>query len=288
MFSRILILLLALLPLTVVQAQHFEAGLLVGVSNYEGDLAPNTVKLSVGETHAAFGVFGRYNINNSFAVKLGVNYGSLSGDDSESTTEARRQRNLSFKSHILEVGLTGEWNILGFQPYNLERIFSPYLFAGVAVFNYNPKAWYNGEWVELQPLGTEGQGMPDFDTKYATTQLSIPFGIGAKYAINDKWTVGIELGLRKTFTDYLDDVSTNYVEYSELEAGNGELSALLANRTGEYLNTEPVSVETGARRGDPDNDDWYFIGGVTLSYNFLDNGLVGARNRGRRKQGCDF
>ncbi|MCC6726156.1 MAG: hypothetical protein IT258_16735 [Saprospiraceae bacterium] len=81
-------------------------------------------------------------------------------------------------------------------------------------------------------------------------------------------------------------MSGNYVSYPELLAGNGQLAAALGNRTGELTGSEPVVVATGTQRGDSAKKDWYFIMGVTVSYNFLDNGLMGSRKRGGRRAGC--
>ncbi|MEM9921636.1 MAG: DUF6089 family protein [Bacteroidota bacterium] len=278
--KRILLLLIAVWPFFT-NAQHFELGAMVGISNYQGDLAPESLGPKFKQTHAAFGGFLRYNVNNYLAARFNVFYGTISGDDANANTQERRDRNLSFKSGLLEFGLTAEYNILGYQPYNLERIFSPYLFAGVALYRYNPKAFYDGRWVELQPLGTEGQGLasePDRDF-YKLTQFSIPFGVGVKYAINDAWNLGLELGMRATFNDYLDDVSLTYTNAAELLAERGEVAAALSNRSGD------VRV-AGDGRGDASRNDWYFMGGITISYNFLDNGLVGIRLRNRRKTGC--
>ena len=111
-------------------------------------------------------------------------------------------------------------------------------------------------------------------------------GLGVKYAVTDKLNIGIELGARMTFTDYLDDVSGTYLSYPELLAGNGPLAATLGNRSGELLGGEPVIVPTGTPRGDNRARDWFFNAGLSISYNFLDNGLVGSRNRTRKKAGC--
>ena len=256
-------------------AAQIEVGLMAGISTYQGDLSPSNLKTSFSAPHAAIGIFVRKNINYFLTGRVSINYGTVSGDDAKEG----RNRNLSFRSDLLEFSLTGEWNILGFQPYALERVFTPYLFGGVAFFHYNPRAKYEGEWVELQPLGTEGQGLPDFDPKYKLIDFAIPFGIGVKYAINDTWNVGLEFGLRKTFTDHLDDVSGAYVDEDLLLNGNGELAVIMANRTGE-------PVQGGTLRGNPDNDDWYLITGLSVSYNFLDNGLVGSRSKSRKKKGC--
>jgi len=262
-------------------AQHTEFGVMLGASTYQGDLAPSTVLGSFGEMHPALGIFGRYNFGRLAAVKLAFNYAAISGDDSKATEIGRVSRNLSFQSNIFELGLTGEWNILGYEPYGLAETFSPYLFGGVAVFRFNPRAENEDGWVDLQPLGTEGQGLSQYPDRqpYKLTQISIPFGLGVKYALNDTWNIGFEFGARKTFTDYLDDVSTTYVSDTEILEGSGPEAASFANRTGE-------PKETGVGRGDPANNDLYLIGQVFISVNFLDNGLIGSRGRNSRKSGC--
>lgn len=283
---RILILTAAVFLCTNAFTQHFEAGLMVGASNYLGDLSANSSKVYLKESHFAGGIFGRYNINDFVAARLGFNYGIISGKDANADDAPIRERNLSFRSNLIEVGLTAEFNILGYQPYNLYRPFSPYIFAGVAFYHFNPKAEYQFQTVKLQPLGTEGQGMEGRPDPYQLSGISIPFGIGVKYAVTDKLNLGLEVGARKTFTDYIDDVSSTYVEYQALLAANGELAAALGNRTGEFLGTEPISVPTGTVRGDDTSSDWYFFAGLTISYNFLDNGLVGSRSRGKKRSGC--
>ncbi len=267
---------------------QFEVGLLAGLSAYHGEIAPETSRASFSQSHASFGAFVRNGFSKHFTLRAHFMYGKISGEDSYANNQSRINRNLGFRSRIYEGALIGEFNILGYRAYNFERVFSPYLFAGVGFFNFNPEAFYDNEWVKLQPLGTEGQSMVGFEDNYRLWELSIPMGIGVKYAINDRWNVGFEFGLRKTFTDYLDDISTVYVNYDELLAGNGELAAALGNRTAELTGGEPVRVETGSPRGNADNDDWYFITGFTVSYNFSDNGLVGSRRKSRRRGGCNY
>ena len=261
-------------------AQH-EVGVSIGLSTYQGDLAPDNIQGSIGNLHAAFGGFYRYNVNKFIAAKLGVNYGRLSADDAESDAPSKQRRNLSFRSTLLEASLTVEWNILGYMPHNYARVFSPYIFAGIGGFNFNPKAFYDNAWVELQPLGTEGQFIDDFSDRepYKLTQVSFPIGFGLKYALTDQWNIGVEAGLRATLTDYIDDVSTAYVSAAELTAASGELAAQLSNRTG-------VDVQPGAQRGNAENNDTYLIGMLFISYNISDNGLVGGRSKNRRKSGC--
>lgn len=256
-------------------SQHFELGAMGGISTYTGDLSPKNNP--IGKINPMGGIFARYNFNDFVTMRFGGNFGIISADDAVSD----RVRNLSFKSNIIEGHLVGEFNILGYQPYALSRPFSPYVFAGVAFFNFNPKAELDGVWYELQPLGTEGQGLAAYPDRqpYNLTQLSIPLGLGVKYALSDTWNIGVEVGARKTFTDYLDDVSTTYVEESLL-VEKSPIAAALANRTGE-------PIPAGRGRGNADAPDWYFFTGITISRNFLDNGLVGSRKRGRRsKTGC--
>lgn len=255
-------------------SQHFEAGILIGASNYLGDLSNNSSNLYLQETKPAFGVLGRYNFNDFFAIRLGINYTWVAGQDANvRNDDFVRSRNLSFRSSILEGALIGEINLPGYQPYGLYRPFSPYLFVGIAAAKFNPKARYEGNWVVLQPLQTEGNS-------YGTVTAAIPFGLGVKYALSDKINIGLELGSRLTFTDYLDDVSELYVAHS------GELlAAALADRSGE-VNNGISQFEPGDQRGDNNGKDWYFILGATISYNFLDNGLMGGRKRSRSRAGC--
>ncbi|MEY3368543.1 MAG: hypothetical protein RI973_1698 [Bacteroidota bacterium] len=281
--------LLVFFPL-LLSAQHTELGIMLGFSNYIGDLSNNSNNIYLNETRPAVGLLARYNLNDYLAFRLGGAYTRLSGRDANvSNDEFIRQRNLSFRSSLMELSLTAEVNLPGYQPYGLFKPFSPYLFAGVSVARFNPQTRYQGDWVDLQPLGTEGQGLPQYPERgapYKLNTFSIPFGLGIKYALSDKINIGLEIGARRAFTDYLDDVSTTYVSYEELLSGRGELAAALGNRTGELAGAEPVSVETGTRRGDNNANDWFFILGATVSYNFLENGLMGSRQRQRKRAGC--
>lgn len=256
-------------------AQHSEVGIMVGGSLYRGDLTQSESFVNLRETHVAFGGFYRYNMGDYVGIKLAINHGSISGYDSKSNDQIQQNRNLSFKSSVTEVALTGEFNILGFQPYGLYRPFSPYIFGGIAVFKFNPKTKYEGDWVALQNLGTEG-------ADYKLFQFGIPLGLGVKYALNDTWNIGLEAGARLTFTDYLDDVSTVFLDENTLLENGGELAVALGNRS-----SGDDAFQAGDPRGNPDKRDMYFIVGLTISYNFLDNGLVGFRNKFRgSRNGC--
>jgi len=283
--NRFLVICIAAIFPFLINAQDSEVGLIFGTSGYSGDLTPNTNYLSTGQRHASLGIFLRKDLNRFTAVRGTFTYGKLSGDDAKSNIEGIQNRNLSFQSNLLELSLVGEINPLGTN--STGRRLQPYLYGGIAVFHFKPEANYNGQLVELQPLGTEGQGMDGFDKPYKLTQISIPLGAGVKYQITNRISLGVDVGVRKTFTDYLDDVSGTYVNYNDLLAGNGREAAALGNRSGE-LDSEgnvPAIIPTGTQRGNPLKDDWYFTAGVTVSYKFSTK----TRNyKGRNPTGKEF
>lgn len=283
--NRILIIgLLAMFP-SFLSAQNSEVGLMFGTSAYSGDLNKNNILLSQGNNHEALGVFVRFDMNRFVAARANFTYGKISASDSNSKVEGLRARNLSFQSTITEFSAVGEFNPLGNNSRG--QRFQPYLYGGVAFFHFRPEANFNGQLVELQPLGTEGQGMTGFGNPYRLTQIAIPLGVGFKVRVTSRINMGLDFGLRKTFTDYLDDVSGSYVSYPELLRENGSVAAALANREGELIGdgSEPVIRPTGAQRGNSAKKDWYYTAGVTISYQLF--GKV--RNyKGRNPTGREF
>jgi len=140
---------------------------------------------------------------------------------------------------------------------------------------FNPTTEYQGQTVELQPLGTEGQGLPGEPAKYELNQLAIPFGGGLKISIKERWELGILGNIRYVFTDFLDDTSTNYADdYDLLVATNGNLAGELSSRRWEYLNNEcdcedftPSNTYlAGDIRGGSEFKDWFFSVGVSIGY----------------------
>lgn len=258
-------------------AQYLEVGAGFGSTSYLGDLSPSTKRLSMGEQRYAVNGFVRYNPNDYLALKIGATLGRLSARDVDAEDASRKARALQFKSVLFETAVTLEYNIFGYEPKYMSRRFSPYVFIGVGFFTFNPKTIYGGEWVELQPLGTEGQGLADFPEKkpYKRFAFSFPIGGGLKYAVSDRLNIGGEIGLRGTTTDYIDDVSTTYVSSDVLNENNGPVSAALSNRSGK-------SIPTGATRGNPNNNDWYLVSSLSISYNLINSG----NKRRRRPMGC--
>jgi hypothetical protein len=285
---RIYIISLCLLfQLSSLNAQHFELGASLGGSNYLGDLTPSGLWTSLGDTHIFTGAFVKYNILGWVAIKGGVNYGRISATDSNAAFGSQRlYRNLHFRSNVYEIALTTEVNILRYEAYNLRRPFSPFIFGGIAVYKFNPQAEYNGKWYDLQPLGTEGQGLNGYPLKYPLTQFSIPMGFGIKFTCNDLWNLGFEFGMRKTFTDYLDDVSQAYPDLAELYHVNGQLASELSWRTDELMpDAEPPLRDNP--RGDRTDLDWYIFTGVFCSYNFFGNHYLETR-RTKARVRCAF
>ncbi len=273
MIKRVLTILSIVISLNTISAQEYEVRTYLGANYYQGDLAPTTSKLSFSQGQMSWAVMTGMKLNDVFKFNMKYMTGKLVGRDSDSNDLGRKRRNLNFASPLHEFGINTEVNInhfwKGLNKYGLNMYYT----TGVNVFRFNPKTFKRNtfgvlELVDLQPLGTEGQGLPGYDDKYKLTQLNIPFGFGFKFHLFDNIEMGIELCSRVTFTDHIDDVSGNYVSYDELIDADRPMAAMLANRTGEFLGTGPTNVASGTKRGDPDDNDWYFFSGVYLSYNW--------------------
>lgn len=219
-------------------------GLSLNTFNYYGDLSPSAKKMSTDLS------FTRPAVGGSFVHRFGPRYqlvasftlGGIKGSDKESAdpndTDAafRYVRNLSFRNRIQELSVVGQIDLFENQATYISRVpWTPYLFAGVAIFHHNPQAQAPqtdlagnplsnaGEWVDLKPLKTEGKD-------YKLIQAAIPFGIGARFRINELIDIAGEFGFRYTFTDYLDDVSGYYVDLTTLDS---ELARAMSYRSNE-------------------------------------------------------
>jgi Domain of unknown function (DUF6089) len=245
-----------------IKAQYLEAGVFVGSANYKGDLAP-TIELS--EYRPAYGVSLRYNFTRYLSLKTNLIMAQVSGSDANLQDPRARERNLSFRSDVSEISVQGEFSPLGFDIL-AGKISSPYIFAGVGGFLFNPQAAIKGIWYDLQPLGTEGQGMTGYNTRYKRFSGNMPVGIGLRFSLNRRVNLGFEFGMRYTFTDYLDDVSKYYPDLDQLSAIS-PTAASLAFRRPEL--TGDVSVPP-LNRGTVKGKDRYLIAGVTLSFNLTD------------------
>ncbi len=336
-------------------ANYFEVGVGAGIMNYSGELTNSIFDFK--HLHPAGALFVRYNVGKFISVRGQAALGFISGNDADSKELRNNIRNLNFQSHVLEGSLILEANLMGYNPTGHDQMFSPYAFIGIGVFNFNPRTAHfdpnkDGELIELSKLNTEGQGSATLSNRkpYSRTQISIPMGLGVKFAVNSHINIGFEVGIRPTFTDYLDDVGQTYpidaltkeplydnTAYRGGEFGDKSMQELLSDRSyeyiyqviqndanvnadlapikdmsySEYLNyitpllaMDPTSISDAndlaavnnhesyidARggslvRGDKAND-WYLMTMITVSYNFIDNGLVGFRKRRKRKAGC--
>jgi hypothetical protein len=234
-----------------------ELGVILGGSNYLGDL--NSYN-PIYHIKPAGGVLYRYNVHSRLCWRGSLLYGSVGASDADASESLLQNRNLSFESTIYELGSGLEFSYLPFQLGHDKYRGTAYVMVGVSLFHMNPTTQYNGEKIELQPLGTEGQGSSlNSEGNYSLTQLSVPLGVGVKFSIGKRSAIGLEYGIRKTFTDYLDDVgSDGFVDASVLADENGPLAATLSNRS--------LDGSRFGKRGTASSKDWYSFFGATLTF----------------------
>lgn len=235
-------------------SQAFFAGIQVGASHYQGDLLNDISAIRTAKP--CFGVFGQYYPWKHLSVQLGLNAGKISGADRYNIDAGLVARNLSFESRIYEIYGIGQIDLFHFERISLV----PYVFAGFSYFRYNPYSYdRQGNKVYLQPLHTEAQGSAAYPDRkiYSLENFAFPLGVGIKYHINSNYFIGIEMGLRKTNTDYLDDVSSSYATEEVLLEYAGPKAVEMAFR-GDELNSK-AHYPNGNTRGNPDQNDWYYI-----------------------------
>lgn len=233
-----------------------EIGFYGGGSYYIGDLNPNRHFVN---SKPAFGLIYRYNASKRHSIRATAFYGNVSANDADARSENQINRNLSFKSTVFEIALGYEIDLFKYRINDMKYPITPYFFYQLAYTRINPTTEFNGNDVALQPLGTEGQGTVTNDKNpYSLNQIAVPLGIGLKFNLRKRVAVSMEYGIRKTFTDYLDDVSGNYGDADVLRGANGPLAAELANRS--------INETSALNRGNPGNKDWYVFYGVMLTF----------------------
>lgn len=272
-------------------AQHWfrsgslDFGVMAGFNHYSGDLT-QTQFMESRTLRPNIGLITRYTPKELLTFRLSANYGNLVGDDRwYETAGDTTNRNLHFRSQL--------WDLTAAFEINLNRVdmrkptaVIPYIFGGISIFRFNPQAQFNfdslspiaqlygddymslrnrdKEWIDLQPLSTEGQETTEYNerTRYALTQIAIPLGLGIKFKVNQNWVIGLEYGLRYTFTDYLDDVSTSYVEPDRLRSERGVMGAAMS-----YRGPNEITPEfEGTKRGSGNSRDLYGIFGIQITY----------------------
>jgi hypothetical protein len=234
-------------------AQTLEVGASGGVSYYLGDINP---AIPYKQSKLAYGALARYNINNRWAVKFSYTRGKLTGDDLKSNVV--KSRDLNFKTNINDFALVTEFNFWEYFTGSKKNYFTPYIFGGIGFFTYKPFNFYG---VDLQAYGTEGQSQyqdQQYEGRapYKLWSISFPFGFGFKYSLTKRLGLGLEWGMRKTLTDYIDDISTTYYT------------------SGDEVSDPTLSHTAGMQRGNEANDDWYNFTLLSLTYKF---NLYGSR-----------
>lgn len=254
------------------KSQVSEIGLCGGVSFYMGDLNPKGVFQG---SRPAGGLIYRYNINPRFAFKAVALFGSLQASDAKTGTP---ERNLSFRSPLSELSAQVELNFLKLYNAKGRNFCTPYLFVGIGMFSFNPQTELNGQWYDLQPLGTEGQDLDAKDPvtglvydqkRYKLTNVAIPFGLGFRINFLQYYSIGLEWGFRKTFTDYIDDVSGQYVRRDFfLERRSDMLIADLSDRTTAVdAYGFPDYNKPGSMRGNNSKTtDWYSFALINFTF----------------------
>lgn len=232
-----------------------EIGFMVGGSYYIGDLNQAHFK----HTNPAGQIFYRYNINARMAYRLNMTYAKIEAYDAEQSEVLYRNRNLSFQTDIFELASGMELSFFPYEIGNKKYKGTAYMMAELALSRINPKAEFNGALIELQPLGTEGQGSDLADRKkYSRVQFSIPLALGARFTLSDNIGLNIEYGIRLMFTDYLDDVGGyRYADPVQLAAQNGPTAAAMSNRS--------LDGDRFGQRGNRASRDWYTFFGVGLT-----------------------
>jgi hypothetical protein len=299
-------------------------GFSLNAMNYFGDLAPTPSAFStdISFTKPGFGISLFHRFGPRYTLQVQYMYGALKGSDAESAPKLssddpyRGLRNTSFRNRIHELSAVAYFDLFDNQSTYISRVkWTPYVFVGAALFYHNPQAQapatfldgtanpYAGQWVNLQPLGTEGQyatlapSDANYEIKpYSNLQFAIPFGIGARFRLNEVFDLWADLGFRYTFTDYLDDVSQNYVDLGKIKAENGDptltkLAQALSYRTNELYTQQQIAADpfnfgsyVGADgntyvtrsgfgrefpdniRGNKKNNDIYMVTSIRLTY----------------------
>lgn len=278
--------------------QRYEASFILGATNFLGELGganqigTNYFKdLEIAMTRYVIGVGLRYKLTEFTALRSQLLYARLRGEDRLTQEPFRQNRNLMFRSPVIELDVQLEFSwmreSIGSR-YKVRRVKGRgkkgsevyfYGFVGIGGMWFNPRGYMNGKWYSLRPLHTEGQGLVDSRPTYSPVQLVIPYGLGVRYNLNKQMSIGMEYGIRKTFTDYIDDVSTTYFDKRLLRDNFGDASADLSDPSlgapiqyqEDTYHSAPdgiVGCQTcpNQQRGDPTNLDSYMFLNFSVNY----------------------
>lgn len=266
--KKILLSVLLGLPFATLAQKHHEIGLVGGVSGYRGDLSQAWLP-HAKTVFPMGGIQYKFFTNPNFGFRFGLNVLQIGGADSLSASKADVARNLSFSNRLIELQGGVEFNLI---PVDVHKYkFTPYVFAGVAAVYSNPYA-YDREYkkVYLRDLGTEGQGLPMYPDRkpYSVMHASFPLGLGIKGFIGNTVMVTAEVGLRYVTSDYLDDVSRTYVNLDTLQLYKGAKSVEMSYRGDELAEWDHNFPGDKVRRGDYQNNDWYWSANIGFTIYF--------------------
>ena len=255
----------------------------LGASQFLGDLGGSSTvgshflkDFNFSAIRYAFEGGYRYHISPTFCAKGMLTLGMVSGNDALSKEKFRHNRNLNFRSPIIE--LTGQFEYYFYKGkqvghrYHIKHAkgfkkldITAYLFAGFGGFYFNPQGKYlNGAWYSLRPFSTEGEGLPNGTQAYSRFSICIPVGIGMKYSFNPQWSMGMEISDRIwTQSDFIDDTHNKYYDKATITAQRGPVAGYFADPS---LGDIPAQTVTGQERGDPTHNDTYMFLYVTVSY----------------------
>lgn len=226
----------------------------IGIANYVGDLIKGNTAFQQSSYSSSIGL--NYAFIPNLSARFDIGFHNVQGYDSKEGG-AHPERNLSFRSKIIEFSLAAEFTLMNMDKHK----FSPYLFAGIGVFNFNPRAYFGaGGTHGLRELGTEGQGLAGYPAMYSKMAVEYPLGFGFKYAINKKIMLLGEFNYRGSGTDYLDDVSTFYPDKALLDAKNPNTSKFTFRGNGPYPKNPAL------KRGDASNKDGYYTTQLKVAY----------------------
>lgn len=282
----------------------WDYGFSLGASNYLGDIGGKEKTrrdfisdMKLAKTRWDAGIFVRYKWQPRLSLKMAFDYIRIEGDDKLSTNPGRHYRNFNFKNDILDLSLTGEFFFyedpdLG-NTYRYRNSFRAYILGGVGGFYTNPKTLYKGEYVALRAYQTEG-------VAYKPFVLNIPMGAGFYFTFDKKHRIGFEMNYRKTFTDYIDDISGNYPTTPPPNAYEQGLVLRTTELNPQEISDNPGAVSShtwGAKRGDKTHKDSYMT--LSLSYSYVvrgkssfyksrRTGLFGGKKRKMRKIRAKF
>lgn len=261
-----------------------EAGFTLAPSNFLGDLGgtkgkggPFLKDNNLSNTKLMASAHISTKVNNYLSLRLAGSFGTIAADDGMiegmgGLEEARKARNQSFKSKIAEIYTAVEFYPTVFleeDPTDVYHKFRPYFIGGVGLFHFNPlgRDPMTNEWVALKNLHTEGQGFPEYSSRknYKLTQVNIPVGFGIKYYTSDRVSISFEGLLRKTFSDYLDDVSTTYIDPNLFFQHLEQSTAIVALRMYDK-SVGSANRNAGEKRGSPNNKDSYYAVGLKMNF----------------------